>query len=73
MKTRVQTLQGTCGNDPEWITELAFYYYVINTEDLTEEENRKLILKLFLEYRRDGLSPLDALKKAKLVFDRFKR
>ena len=70
MKNSKQRLHGTQKNDPEWINELAYYCYIFDTPELTDE-NKKLILKLFLEYRRDGLSPKGALKKAKLVFESF--
>ena len=70
MQSSKQVLQGTQENDPEWITELAFYYYIFNTQELTEE-NKKLFLKLFLEHRRNGLSPNGALKKAKKALDCF--
>jgi len=57
-------------NDPEWIRSIARFLLTIEKEGNSDEYKKKL-LDLFLEYRRDGLEPNKALKKAKKVLDCF--
>ena len=62
-------------DDPEWIKDIAYYpyinsYYNNNIKRLSHRD-KKLLLKLFYEYRKDGLPVKGALKKAKLVFESF--
>lgn len=66
MQSNGRILHGTNENDPEWIVELSFYCYIINTRDLSDE-NKKSLVELFLEYKRDGLRPKEALQKAEKV------
>ena len=58
------------GYDPEWIRSIARFLLTIEKEGKSDEYKKKL-LDLFLEYRRDGLEPNKALKKAKKVLDCF--
>jgi len=59
-------LHGSPENDPEWVKEIADY---VKTGELNLiDEDKKLIRELFFEYQRDGLSPKDAIRKAKDMF-----
>ncbi len=58
-----KVLLGSPENDPEWVKELADY--TKKGELNLKDEDKKLIRELFFEYQRDGLSPKDAIKKAK--------
>lgn len=64
-------LQGLRQNDPEWIKELASQISILSKKKITEEDKR-LILELFFEYQKDGLSPKVAIEKAKNIILSFK-
>ena len=66
MSGRQNNLQGKKGNDPEWIKEITFQLSILKKQKITDEE-KKLFRELFFEYQRDGLSPKDAIEKAKNV------
>jgi hypothetical protein len=53
-------------DDPEWIKEIAFQVSILKKRKVTDED-KKLFRELFFEYQRDGLSPKDAIEKAKNI------
>ena len=61
-----KVLLGKPEDDPEWIKEIAFQLSILKKQKITDEE-KKLFRELFFEYQRDGLSPKDAIEKAKNV------
>jgi len=64
-----KVLQGSPENDPKWVKEI---YYFSKTVKLTDND-KKFIRELFFEYQREGLSPKDALEKAKNIILCFKK
>jgi len=61
-----KVLPGSPENDPEWVKELAKQISFLKKKEITDEE--KILLRdLFFEYQQDGLSPKDAIEKAKNV------
>jgi len=59
-------------DDPEWIKEIAFQLSILKKQKITDED-KKLFRDLFFEYQRDGLSPKDAIEKAKNIILSFKK
>lgn len=55
-------LQGRKENDPEWIKSTATHIKSGKTD-----KYKKQLRELFLEYRREGLKPMEAFEKAKEV------
>ena len=67
-----KTLLGKSKDDPEWIKEIAFQISILKKQKITDED-KKLFRELFLEYQRGGLSPKDAIEKAKNIVLCFKK
>ncbi len=65
-------LLGKPKDDPEWIKEIAFQISILKKRKITDED-KKLFRELFFEYQRDGLSPKDAIEKAKNIILSFKK
>lgn len=63
-------LLGLPDKDPEWIKEISNYAKAARLE--LSREDKKFLRELFFEYRRDGLTPKDAIEKAKNVVFCFK-
>ena len=63
---RAKVLLGKRGDDPEWVQDIASF---IRSE--WKDEYEEIVRELFYEYKRDGLSPTEAWKKAKRVIDCF--
>ncbi len=61
-----KVFQGSPENDPEWVKEIASQLSLIKKKKITDEE-KLLLRELFFEYQRDGLSPKEAIEKAKKV------
>lgn len=59
---------GIEGIDQDWVTEVARYSSIINGDALPPSEKKKLI-QLFIDYKREDMNPLNAMKKAILLFD----
>jgi hypothetical protein len=64
-------IQGQPENDPDWIKEIAFYVSDVKKEEFSDND-KKFLRELFFEYQQDGLSPRDAIAKAKNVILSFK-
>ena len=67
-----KVLLGKPEDDPEWIKEIAFQLSILKKQKITDED-KKLFRDLFFEYQRDGLSPKDAIEKAKNIILSFKK
>jgi len=67
-----KVLLGKPEDDPEWIKEIAFQLSILKKRKITDED-KKLFRELFFEYQRDGLSPKDAIEKAKNIILSFKK
>ncbi len=66
-----KVLHGSLKNDPEWVKEITDY---VKTDKLNlTDKDKKLIRELYFEYQRDGLSPKDAIRKAKETILCFKK
>ena len=65
-----KVLQGKKGDDPEWVQDIACYFFTPRKKEKTDGYEDE-IRELFLEYRRDGLNSRDAWKKAKRVVSCF--
>ncbi len=61
-----KVLIGKPEDDPEWVKEIASQISLLKKKRVTDEE-KKLFREIFFEYQRDGLSPKDAIEKAKNV------
>jgi len=72
MKTGEKVLQGKPEDDPEWVKEIASQISLIKKKKITDI-NKKLLRELFLDYQRDGLSPKEAIEKAKNIILSFKK
>ena len=70
MHSNINNFQGIEGIDQEWIIEIAKYSSIIN--HALSEKDKKLIIKLFIDYKSEGLNSSSAMKKAILVFDNCK-
>ena len=70
MKTGEKVLLGKPEDDPDWVKEIASQISLIKKKKITDI-NKKLLRELFLDYQRDGLSPRDAIEKAKNVIFSF--
>ena len=68
MKKRV--LQGKIGDDPEWVQDIACYFFTQRKKEKTDGYQAQ-IRELFLEYKKDGLKSKDAWEKAKRVVSCF--
>ena len=68
MKKRV--LQGKIGDDPEWVHDIACYFFTQRKKEKTDGYQAQ-IRELFLEYKKDGLKSKDAWEKAKRVVSCF--
>ena len=67
-----KALLGKPKDDPEWIKEITFQLSILKKQKITDED-KKLFRELFFEYQRDGLSPKDAIEKAKNIILSFKK
>ncbi len=67
-----KVLIGKPEDDPEWVKEIASQISLLKKKRVTDEE-KKLFREIFFEYQRDGLSPKDAIEKAKNVVLSFKK
>ena len=67
-----KALLGKPKDDPEWVKEIAFQLSILKKQKITDED-KKLLRELFFEYKRDGLSPKDAIEKAKNIILSFKK
>ncbi len=67
-----KVLQGKKGDDPEWVQDIACYFFTHRKKEKTNGYEAE-IRELFLEYKRDGLKSKDAWEKAKMVLDSFGR
>ena len=67
---RKKELLGKKENDPEWIQNISCYFFTYRKNEKSDEYMKEL-RELFLEYRRSGLEPNKAWKKAKIVLDCF--
>ncbi len=65
-----KVLQGKKGDDPEWVQDIACYFFTHRKKEKTDGYEDE-IRELFLEYKRDGLKSRDAWKKAKRVVSCF--
>ena len=73
MCNKGDVLHGTSTNDPDWIRKLSLYSDIIITDDDLTCNEKKFLVELFLEYKREGFQPKEALLKAKKVIEVFKR
>jgi len=64
-------LRGMEGIDQEWVREIATYSSIINGYALPTDE-KKLLLRLFIDYKTEGFRSVCAMKKAILVYDSIK-
>ena len=71
MNSGRKILQGTPKNDPDWIKELSLHFDSGKQYKLTDED-KKIFRCLFLEYKRNGMKPKEAIEKAKNVLMCFK-
>ena len=67
---RKKVLLGKKGEDPEWIQDIANYFFTCRKNENSGEYKKKL-RELFLEYRNEGMKPTGSMKKAKLLLDYF--
>lgn len=65
-----KVLQGKKGDDPEWVRDIACYFFTHRKKEKTDGYNAE-VRELFFEYRRDGLKSKDAWEKAKRVVSCF--
>ena len=65
-----KVLQGKKGDDPEWVQDIACYFFTHRKKEETNGYEAE-IRELFFEYKRDGLKSKDAWEKAKRVFSCF--
>jgi len=65
-----KVLQGKKGDDPEWVRDIACYFFADRKKEKTDGYNAE-VRELFFEYRRDGLNSKDAWEKAKRVVSCF--
>jgi len=70
VKIKKKFLLGKKGDDPEWIQDIASYFFTYGKNAKSDEYNKKLH-DLFLEYKEDGMRPSEAWKKAKNILDCF--
>ena len=63
-------LLGKKENDPEWIRDVACYFFTYRKNEKSDEYMKEL-RELFFEYRMDGLKPKEAWEKAKRILDCF--
>jgi len=63
-------LLGKKENDPEWIQDVACYFFTYRKNEKSDEYMKEF-RELFFEYRRDGLKPKEAWEKAKRILDCF--
>ena len=68
---KLQSKKNNSENNSEWIKKVALYSSVIKVQDLTDED-KKLLVELFLVYKINGLKPKEALQKAKRVLASFR-
>jgi len=69
MKKEKQSLRGKEGDDPEWIKDMASYFFTYNKNN-SDEYNREL-RKLYSNYILEGKKSKQAFEKAKRVLDSF--
>lgn len=65
-----KVLQGKKGDDPEWVQDIACYFFTHRKKEKTNGYEAE-IRELFLEYKRDGLKSKEAWEKAKMALDCF--
>ncbi len=70
MRMKKKFLRRKKEDDPEWMRRIACYFLTIEKENKSDEYMKEL-RELFLEYRRDGLEPNEAWRKAKKVLGCF--
>jgi hypothetical protein len=64
-------LRGVEGIDQEWVREIATYSSITNGYGLPTDE-KKLLLRLFIDYKTEGFRSECAMKKTILVFNSIK-
>ena len=69
MKKKI--LKGMKGDDPEWVKDIACYFFTYRKNEKSDEYDKELH-NLFLEYREEGMESRQAWEKAKMVLDCFK-
>ncbi len=65
-----KVLQGRKEDDPEWVRDIACYFFTHRKKEKTDGYNAE-VRELFFEYKRDGLKSKDAWEKAKRVVSCF--
>jgi hypothetical protein len=63
-------LRGKKRDDPEWIQDISCYF-ITYIKKGKSDEHKKELYDQFLEYRRKGIEPNEAWKKAKTILDCF--
>ena len=66
MTLKKKGILGKKENDPDWIKDIACYFFTYQKKGKANEYADQL-RELFLEYKRDGLRSKDAWNKAKRV------
>jgi uncharacterized protein YueI len=70
MNNNINYFYSTEEIDQEWVKEIAKYSSIVN--NALSEKDKKLLIKLFIDYKSEGFNSLSAMKKAILVFDNFR-
>ena len=65
-----KVLKGKKGDDPEWVRNIACYFFTDRKKGKTDGYDAE-VRELFFEYKRDGLKSKDAWEKAKRVVSCF--
>ena len=63
-------LLGKKENDPEWVRDVACYFFNYRKNEKSDEYKKELH-NLFLEYKEEGMGSSEAWEKAKKVLDCF--
>ena len=63
-------LQGTIINDPEWIDELGSFLTTTKDKEIIKK-HKELFKKTYFHYLKRGMSPKEAIEKAKKVIFSF--
>ena len=71
VKMNKKILEGMKGDDPEWVKDIACYFFTHRKNEKSDEYEKELH-NLFLEYREEGMGSREAWEKAKRVLDCFK-
>ncbi len=67
----LRKLQGTKKSGPKWIKETIGSIFYLNFDKLSDKQ-KKMLHNLYLDNRRDGLKPKEAMDKAFQIVTCFK-